>query len=140
MIFRWVGDGDEGPLWVVARRPKTDINKLVLPLSNSDDSYLVGTRTDSSPRHPRLTRATIPVSACLREAAGVRRDPTALRRRLLGSDRSTFKKVVVDELVSFFTVGNLPATKPLAGNRLGNTLAAGLRRPLAGRLPTPISY
>ena len=53
-------------------RPKTDINKLVLHLSNSDDSYLVGARTNSSPRHPRLTRATIPNSACLREANGVR--------------------------------------------------------------------
>ena len=69
------------PLFGSIIKPKTGINKLVLHLSSSDDSYLAGARTDSSPRHPRLTRATIPVSACLREAAGVRRDPTALRRR-----------------------------------------------------------
>ena len=28
----------------------------MLHLSNSNDSYLVGTRTNSSPRHPRLTQ------------------------------------------------------------------------------------
>ena len=87
--YRWVPRNRVGAFILRSEDPTairgwspTRVNPLsMLHLSNSNDSYLVGTRTNSSPRHPRLPRPAIPNSGCLREAAGVRRDPTALRRR-----------------------------------------------------------